>query len=180
MQNGGGYSGPGSPHRTNGSAEPVSPSSIDLFAGSTTRRPHFCAPIDKRKTKQAEIAKKRHEDPEFREREKLRHLAPIADDLTDPDNMLVQTVRQAVAKRPKGDPLIGSSSSVVPVAPNDDEDILSLNDAEDTISFLSSKTSSNTSVKFVYLNRAKTQLRFRPYDLKVCAPRVFCLSWYIC
>ncbi len=32
--------------------------------------------------------------------------------------------------------------------------------------FLSSKTSSTTSIKFVYLNRAKRQLKFRPYDLE--------------
>mmetsp|Transcript_46773 Transcript_46773/g.83798 ORF Transcript_46773/g.83798 Transcript_46773/m.83798 type:complete len:4084 (-) Transcript_46773:846-13097(-) len=171
---GGGYPGRLGPYPSpsgsglSGTYPPLSPTNSNpVFTPNHARRPHFISPMDKRKIKQLEVSKRKLEDPDFRERDKIRHLQPIEDDVTDPDNILVQSVRHAIANRPKGDKLIASSSSNAPVAPNDDSDIMTLSDAEDTISFLSSKNASTTSVKFVYLNRSKTGLRFRPYDLNV-------------
>eukprot|EP00760_Papus_ankaliazontas_P005952 PhM_4_TR1281/c1_g1_i2/m.7199/K10408/DNAH; dynein heavy chain, axonemal len=77
----------------------------------------------------------------------------------DADELLMLSIQHATAKRPKG-------ALQETVAPNDEPEIRGLRNAEDTIAFFS-KASADTAVKFVYLNRAPPQLRFRPYDLEV-------------
>lgn len=80
-------------------------------------------------------------------------------EVVDPDEALMRTIQQATSKRP-------NLASDVAVAPNDDSEICKLQNAEDTVSYFSVH-GSNSSVKYVYLNRTHQSRAFRPYDLSV-------------